>query len=56
MNVIRADRKKDSRYIDLINQVKPDVDLLEKKERSDLKKKKKDKCQSVDSPRRHNLI
>ena len=31
MNVIRADRKKDSRYIDLINQVKPDVDLLEKR-------------------------
>ena len=58
MNVIRADRKKDSRYIDLINQVKPDVDLLEKKERSDLKKKKKDKCQSVDSPRtaQSNLI
>ena len=58
MNGIRADRKKDSRYIDLINQVKPDVDLLEKKERSDLKKKKKDKCQSVDGPRtaQSNLI
>lgn len=58
MNVLRADRKTDSIYKDLLLQVNPDVELLEKKERSDLKKKQKNKCQSVDSPRtaQHNLI
>lgn len=58
MNVLRADRKSDSIYRDLLLQVNPDVDLLEKKERSDLKKKQKNKCQSVDRPRtaQHNLI
>lgn len=58
MNVLRADRKSDSIYRDLLLQVNPDVDLLEKKERSDLKKKQKNKCQSVDGPRtaQHNLI
>lgn len=58
MNVIRADRKTDSIYKDLLLQVNPDVELLEKKERSDLKKKQKYTCQSVDGPRtvQHNLI
>lgn len=58
MNVLRADRKIDSIYKNLILQVNPDVELLEKKERSDLKKKQKNKCQSVDGPRtaQHNLI
>ena len=58
MNVLRADRKIDSIYKDLLLQVNPDVELLEKKERSDLKKKQKNKCQSVDRPRttQHNLI
>lgn len=34
------------------------MELLEKKKRSDLKKKQKNKCQSVDGPRtaQHNLI
>lgn len=41
MNVLRADRKTDSIYKDLLLQVNPDVELLEKKERSDLKKKQK---------------
>ena len=44
MSVLRADRKSDSIYRDLLLQVNPDVDLLEKKERSDLKKKQKNKC------------
>ena len=58
MNVLRADRKTDSIYKNLLLQVNPDVELLEKKERSDLKKKQKNKCQSVDGPRtaQHNLI
>ncbi|MCF0134077.1 MAG: hypothetical protein HUJ72_09445 [Blautia sp.] len=34
-NVIRADRKKDSVYTDLLLQLHPDVDLLEKRDRSD---------------------
>lgn len=58
MNVLRADRKIDSIYKDLLLQINPDVELLEKKERSDLKKKQKNKCQSVDGPltAQHNLI
>lgn len=40
MNVLRADRKIDSIYKDLLLQINPDVELL-KKERSDLKKKRK---------------
>lgn len=58
MNVLRADRKTDSIYKDLLLQVNPDVELLEKKERSDLKKNQKNKCPSVDRPRtaQHNLI
>lgn len=39
MNVLRADRKTDSIYKNLLLQVNPDVELLEKKERSYLKKK-----------------
>lgn len=38
-NRIRPDRKKDSIYRDLLLQIKPDVQLLEKKERSDRKKR-----------------
>ena len=58
MNVLRADRKTDSIYKNLLLQVNSDVELLEKKERSDLKKKQKNKCQSVDGPRtaQRNLI
>lgn len=57
MNFHRADRKTDSIYKNLLLQVNPDVELLEKKECSDLKKKQNNKCQSVDSTRtaQHNL-
>ena len=41
-NKIRADRKVDSIYKDLLLQVIPDVKLLEPKQRADLKKKNKD--------------
>ena len=40
-NYIRADRKKDSIYQDRLLQIDPSVDLLERKERSDLAKKTK---------------
>lgn len=50
MNYFRADRKKDSRYKPLLLQLRPDVKLIEAKERSDTKGGKK-KGQSVDSPR-----
>ena len=58
MNVLRADRKIDSIYKDLQLQINPDVKIYKKKERSDLKKKRKNKCQSVDGPLtvQHNLI
>ena len=46
-NGLRADRKKDSLYQKLLLKVIPDVQLLEKKERSD---RKKSVGQSVDSP------
>lgn len=49
MNYFRADRKKDSRYKQLLLQLRPDVKLIEAKERSDTKRGKK-KGQSVDSP------
>lgn len=49
MNYFRADRKKDSRYKQLLIQLRPDVKLIEAKERSDTKRGKK-KGQSVDSP------
>lgn len=38
-NRIRPDRKKDSMYKNLLLQMEPEVELLEKKERSDLAKK-----------------
>ena len=41
-NKIRADRKVDSIYKDLLLQVLPDVKLIEPKQRADLKKKNKD--------------
>lgn len=47
-NKLRADRKKDSIYKELLLQLLPDVELLEKKERSDLAKKE---GQSMDGPR-----
>lgn len=58
-NVLRADRKSDSRYKTLLLQLRPDIELLEKKERSDTKKSKlKAIGQSTDSPRtaQSNLI
>ena len=39
MNTLRADRKTDSRYKSLLLQVRPDVVILEKKQRSDTKNK-----------------
>ncbi len=39
MNRIRPDRKKDSVYKKLLLQIDPDVELLEKRERSDLSKR-----------------
>lgn len=50
-NKIRADRKTDSIYKKLLLQVKPDVVLLEKKERSDVKKSSNKDGQSMDGPR-----
>lgn len=47
MNYFRADRKKDSRYKTLLLQLRPDVKLIEAKERSDIKGGKK-KGQSMD--------
>ena len=41
MNTLRADRKKDSIYLDLLRQKRPDVKILEKKTRT-VKKKKED--------------
>ena len=41
-NFIRADRKIDSIYKDLLISINPNVQLLEKKERADVKKKKMD--------------
>ncbi len=38
-NRIRADRKTDSMYKDLLLKVNPDAELIEKKERADVKKK-----------------
>lgn len=48
-NKIRADRKIDSRYKSLLLQVKPGLELVQKKERSDTKKKQKD-AQAMDRP------
>lgn len=57
MNYFRADRKKDSIYKPLLLQLRPDVKLIEAKERSDTKSGKK-KGQPMDSPRtaQPNLI
>lgn len=51
-NTLRADRKKDSLYLDLLRRKRPDIEVLEKKSRSDNKGKKKDKKQapSMDGP------
>ncbi|MBS5931486.1 MAG: hypothetical protein KIC94_01310 [Clostridiales bacterium] len=50
-NVLRADRKSDSRYKTLLIQLRPDIELLEKKERTDMKKSKEKAIgQSVDRP------
>lgn len=50
-NRLRADRKIDSIYKELLLQVCPQVQLLEKKERSDTKKGKKESGRSIDNPR-----
>ncbi len=56
MNVLWADRKTDSIYKDLLLQVNPDVELLEKKERSDLKKRKRISVSPRTVHGRHNII
>jgi len=50
-NVIRADRKTDSIYKELLLQVKPGLQLQEKKERSDTKKAKNKAGPTLDGPR-----
>ena len=52
-NTLRADRKKDSLYLGLLRRKRPDIEVLEKKARSDSKEKKKEKKQapSTDGPR-----
>ena len=54
-NVLRADRKEDSIYQDLLLSVRPDVEVLPKKQRSDVKKSSRkcltDSGSSVDGPR-----
>ncbi len=50
-NVIRADRKTDSIYKELLLQVKPGLQLQERKERSDTKKAKNKAGPAVDGPR-----
>lgn len=51
-NTLRADRKKDSIYLDLLRRKRPDVQVLEKKARSDSKTRKEDDSQgqSMDGP------
>ncbi len=49
-NALRADRKNDSRYRNLLLQRRPDVQLLERKARSDTKKNMKGSALSVDDP------
>ena len=58
-NTIRADRKIDSIYKDLLIKMNPEIQLVEKKQRSDVKQKVvdspwTDNGQSVDSPRTDN--
>jgi hypothetical protein len=57
-NVLRPDRKTDSRYKHLLLKIRPDVKLLERRQRSDVKRKIIDGGQSVDGPRTEqaNLI
>lgn len=50
-NCLRADRKTNSIYSELLLQVCPQVQLLEKKERSDTKKGKKQSGRSMDNQR-----
>lgn len=50
-NVIRADRKTDSIYKELLLQVKPGLQLQERKERSDTKKAKNKAGPTLDGPR-----
>jgi hypothetical protein len=50
-NKIRADRKTDSIYKNLLLQMKPGIELVEKKARSDVKKTKKKDGLSLDGPR-----
>ncbi|MBR0380944.1 MAG: hypothetical protein IJH71_00725 [Eubacterium sp.] len=51
-NTLRADRKKDSIYLDLLRRKRPDVQVLEKKARSDGKTRKEDDSQgqTMDGP------
>ena len=49
-NKLRADRKTDSIYQELLLERKPELQLLEKKERSDTKKAKNKAGSSVDGP------
>ena len=51
-NTLRADRKKDSIYLDLLRRKRPDVQVLEKKARSDSKTRKEDDSQgqTMDGP------
>ena len=57
-NKIRADRKTDSLYKSLLLQMKPGLELVEKKERSDTKKSRTKDGQALDGPRtaQGNLI
>ena len=50
-NTIRADRKSDTLYKELLLQIKPDIKLVEKKERSDTKKAKNKDGPAMDGPR-----
>ena len=50
-NVIRADRKSDSIYKELLLSVKPGLQLQQRKERSDTKKAKNKAGPTVDGPR-----
>ena len=51
-NTLRADRKKDSIYLDLLRRKRPDVQVLEKKARSDGKTRKEadSQGQAMDGP------
>ncbi len=53
-NNVRADRKKDSLYQELLLEVVPSAKILEKKERSDVNKKSISSGLSMDGPRTDN--